>query len=64
MLVHIVLLRVDVGAYTLFGVNQGLYNYIPLGEGIPRKGRSLVEGLGYQDASLTWGGTPGVVLCD
>jgi hypothetical protein len=31
LLVHIVLLRVDVGAYTLFGVNQGLYNYIPLG---------------------------------
>ena len=33
-----------------------------LGEGIPRKGRSLAEGLVDQNASLAWGNIPGVML--
>ena len=38
------ILRVDVDAYTLFGVNQGLYTFG--GKGV-QKGRSLAEGSGY-----------------
>jgi hypothetical protein len=35
-----------------------------LEEGIPMKGRSLAEGLGYQNASVSWGSILDVMPSD
>lgn len=59
-----------VGSYCFIEGGYGHMHFIQgeagilylLGEGIPRKGRSLAEGLVYQNASLAWGNIPGVML--
>lgn len=42
--VYIAVLRVNVDAYALFGVNQGLYTFRGKDMRMSRKGRSLAEG--------------------
>lgn len=51
---YILLFRVGVYTYTLFGMKQGLYSSLEGDEDIQGRLKSLVDSKSYWDASLTW----------